>query len=63
METVRALGLTTDVETAASILGIGRSKVYALAKENDFQVGVIRVGRSYAVPVPALLELLGVPVS
>lgn len=57
---VRSLGLTTDVETAGSILGIGRSKAYALAKAGQFPVKVIRVGRSYVVPVPALLELLGV---
>ncbi|MFC4067377.1 helix-turn-helix domain-containing protein [Actinoplanes subglobosus] len=62
MEAVRALGLTTDIETAASILGIGRSKAYALAQEGDFPVRIIRVGRSYLVPVPAILELLGVPV-
>ncbi|MEV0897918.1 helix-turn-helix domain-containing protein [Actinoplanes sp. NPDC049802] len=63
MEAVRDLGLTTDIETAASILGIGRSKAYMLAKEGDFPVRIIRVGRSYLVPVPAILELLGVPVS
>ncbi|MBW6433076.1 helix-turn-helix domain-containing protein [Actinoplanes hulinensis] len=61
VEAVRDLGLTTDIETAASILGIGRSKAYALAKEGDFPVRIIRVGRSYLVPVPAILELLGVP--
>jgi hypothetical protein len=53
------LGLTTDIETAGSILGIGRSKAYALAKSGQFPVRVIRVGRSYIVPVPAILELLG----
>jgi hypothetical protein len=60
VEMVRALGLTTDVETAGSILGIGRSKAYALAQRGEFPVRVIRVGRSYVVPVPAILELLGV---
>jgi excisionase family DNA binding protein len=60
VETVRGLGLTTDIETAASILGIGRSKAYALAKNGDFPIRVIRVGRSYLVPVPPILDLLGV---
>lgn len=56
---VRALGLTTDVETAADILGIGRTKAYELAKAGDFPVSVIRVGRKYVVPIPAILDLLG----
>ncbi len=60
LEAVRALGLTTDIQTAGAILGIGRSKAYALAKCGRFPVDVLRVGRSYVVPVPAILELLGV---
>ncbi|MFI7332843.1 DNA-binding protein [Micromonospora aurantiaca (nom. illeg.)] len=60
IEAVRALGVTTDVETAGAILGIGRSKAYALAKRGQFPVRVLRVGRNYVVPVPAILELLGV---
>lgn len=62
IESVRALGLTTDIATAGSILGIGRSKAYTLAQQEEFPVQVIRVGRSYIVPVPAILELLGVSV-
>jgi hypothetical protein len=60
IDTVRNLGLTTDIETAGSVLGIGRSKAYALAKNGQFPVRIIRVGRSYVVPVPAILALLGV---
>lgn len=59
-EDVRALGLTTDVETAGAILGVGRSKAYALARAGDFPVRVLRVGRAYVVPVPEILSLLGV---
>ncbi|SCF45275.1 hypothetical protein GA0070215_13332 [Micromonospora marina] len=58
MEAVRALGTTTDVETAGSVLGIGRTKAYALAKAGQFPVRVLRVGRRYLVPVPAILKLL-----
>ena len=58
-QAVRELGLTTDIETAGAILGIGRSKAYALAKTGEFPVRVIRAGHSYIVPVPAILELLG----
>lgn len=62
-ESVHALGLTTDVATAGSILGIGRSTAYALAQRGQFPVQVIQVGRSYVVPVHAILELLGVSVA
>ncbi|WFE67323.1 helix-turn-helix domain-containing protein [Micromonospora sp. WMMD714] len=60
IDAIRALGVTADVETAGAILGIGRSKAYALAKRGQFPVRVLRVGRSYVVPVPDILELLGV---
>lgn len=33
---VRALGLTTDLATAADILGISRSAAYKLARRNSF---------------------------
>jgi hypothetical protein len=59
IERVRRLGLTTDVATAAAILGISRTKAYALAKSGDFPVVLIRVGRRYLVPIPTLLHLLG----
>jgi excisionase family DNA binding protein len=54
-----ALALTTTVDTAASILGISRTKAYALAKAGDFPIRLVRVGRRYLVPVPALFDLLG----
>jgi excisionase family DNA binding protein len=60
-EKVRGLGLTTDVETAAAILGIGRTKAYELAKAGDFPVTILRVGRRYLVPTNALLALLSAP--
>jgi hypothetical protein len=60
VEAVRALGITTDVETAGFILGVGRSRAYALARAGQFPAKSIRIGRSYVVSVPAILELLGV---
>ncbi len=57
-DAVRQLGMTTDVETAAAILGIGRTKAYQLAKSGEFPVRVLRIGRRYIVPVPALMTLL-----
>jgi hypothetical protein len=58
-ETIRQLGMTTDVGTAGAILGIGRSKAYELAKSGEFPVNVLRIGRRYLVPTSALLALLG----
>jgi hypothetical protein len=59
VEAVRDLGVTTDVETAAAILGIGRTKAYDMAKRGQFPVRLLRVGRRYLVPTPAILALLG----
>jgi hypothetical protein len=59
-EAVQALGVTTDVETAGAILGIGRSKAYELARVGEFPVKVLRIGRRYVVPVAAILHLLDV---
>jgi hypothetical protein len=57
-EAIRSLGMTTDVETAGGILGIGRTKAYELAKNGEFPVKVLRIGRRYVVPIPALMALL-----
>jgi hypothetical protein len=59
VQAVRELGLTTNVETAGAVLGIGRTKAYELAQAGEFPVKILRVGRRYLVPTPALLELLG----
>jgi hypothetical protein len=45
VEAVRVLGMTTDVDTAAAILGFGRTKAYELAKNNQFPVQTLRIGR------------------
>jgi hypothetical protein len=55
---VRNLGLTTTVDTAASILRISRTKAYALAKDGDVPVRLVRTGRRNLVPIPPLLDLL-----
>ena len=57
-QAVRALGMTTDVEIAGEILGIGRTKAYEMAKNGDFPVKIVRIGRRYKVSIPALLKLL-----
>lgn len=60
IDAVRGLGATVDVETAGAILGIGRSKAYELAKNDEFPVRMLRIGRRYLVPTSSILALLGI---
>ena len=60
VEAVRQLGMTTDIETAAAILGIGRTLAFELAKTGQFPVRLLRMGRRIMVPVADLLTYLGV---
>lgn len=60
-ESVKALGLRTDIRTASSALGLGTTTGYNLAKRGEFPVPVLRVGRKYVVPVAGLLAAFGVP--
>ncbi|ACY20492.1 hypothetical protein Gbro_1188 [Gordonia bronchialis DSM 43247] len=57
---VRALGVRTDLETANSVLGLGRQNGYEHAKNGTYPVRVLRVGRKYVVPVAGLLDALGI---
>jgi hypothetical protein len=57
---VRALGVSTDVTTAAEILGIGRTAAYEAARTGTFPVPVVRFGSRFVVPVTPLLRLLGI---
>jgi predicted DNA-binding transcriptional regulator AlpA len=50
---------TVDVETAARLLGIGRTLAYELAKAGQFPCPLLRLGRRYAVPTAGLIRLLG----
>ena len=59
VEAVRQLGMTTDIETAAAILGIGRTLAFELSKADQFPVRLLRLGRRVLVPIPDLLRLLG----
>ena len=58
-EQLRELGVTTDLMTAARILGVGRTKAYQLARNGTFPVPVVRIGRTYHLAVAPLMELLG----
>jgi hypothetical protein len=44
--------------TAAAAIGIGRTRAYELAKNNEFPIPVQRVGTTYRVPVTELLRYL-----
>ncbi|WP_242605453.1 hypothetical protein [Frankia sp. Cppng1_Ct_nod] len=56
---VRALGVTTDLRTAGSVLSIKETKAYALAAAGAFPVPAIRAGGRWVVPVAPILRLLG----
>jgi hypothetical protein len=58
---IRALGLVTDVATAARIFGLSRAAAYHLAKRDQFPVSVLRFGSRYRVPVAAILQALHLP--
>lgn len=60
-EQIRELGVRTDLETAAAVLGIGRSTAYGLARRGKFPCRALQVGRRWIVPVAGLLEVLGIP--
>jgi hypothetical protein len=59
-EAVRQLGLTTDLTTAAEIIGIGRTLAYDLAKTDRFPVRILRIGGRVRIPVPELLRYVGI---
>ncbi len=58
-ERLAALGVTTDLMTAAHMLGIGRTTAYRLARNGTLPVQAVRVGRNYRIAVAPLIELLG----
>ncbi len=61
LDDLQALPPTLDIETAAAIVGIGRTLAYQLAKQGRFPCRVLRVGRRYLVPTAGLIRLLGTP--
>lgn len=60
-ERIRALGLVTDIATAARIFGLSRAAAYDLAKREQFPVAVLKFGTRYRVPVAAILQALHLP--
>lgn len=61
-EQVRALGVRCDGVTACEIVyGVRRTKAYELLGRGEVDFPVIRRGRTFVVPVAALLRLLDIP--
>lgn len=60
-ERIRALGLVTDIATAARIFRLSRAAAYDLAKRDRFPVTVLKFGTRYRVPVAAILQALHLP--
>ncbi|TDC86314.1 hypothetical protein E1285_23690 [Actinomadura sp. 7K507] len=58
-EELLALPTTTNIETAARAIGLGRTRAYELARTGEFPCKVIRVGASYRVVTADLCRLLG----
>jgi hypothetical protein len=62
---VRGLGVRTNVETAASILGMGRNQAYAALERGDFPVPTFKIAQAngrtkIVVPMAGLRRLLGI---
>jgi excisionase family DNA binding protein len=55
-----ALPPVLDVESAARLLGIGRTTAYRLAEANALPVPVVRIGRVLRIPTVPLLAVLGI---
>jgi predicted DNA-binding transcriptional regulator AlpA len=51
---------TVNIETAAKIIGIGRTLAYELAKDGKFPCRVLQIGDRYIVPSAGLIQLLSV---
>ena len=58
---IDALGVQTDLRTAARVLGIGKTMAYRLAERGEFPCRVIRIGSRWVVPTAGLREVLGLP--
>ncbi|GGL93176.1 helix-turn-helix domain-containing protein [Micromonospora yangpuensis] len=57
-EQIRDLGTSTDLATAAAMLGISLSAAYKLIRRDAFPVPHLRVGAQYRIPTAPLLAAL-----
>ena len=55
---LRTAGPTMSLTEAATVLGIGRTTAYDLARRGDWPTSLLRLGRQYRVPTAQLTALL-----
>lgn len=64
MDELRSLPVSVDLATAGRAFGLGRTKAFELAKQDEFPCRVLRVGvgssMKYRVPRSAIFEALGI---
>jgi predicted DNA-binding transcriptional regulator AlpA len=60
VEEIRSWPVTIDVQTAGRAFGIGRDQAYRLARDNEFPVPVLHLGRYLRVTRASVLEALGI---
>lgn len=60
VDEIRSWPVTVDVQTAGRAFGIGRDQAYRLAREGQFPVPVLRLGRYLRVTRAAVLDALGI---
>ena len=61
-ESIRALGVKTDLPTLGKIFGISRTRAYQMAHTGEWEQAGIRIvplGSKYVVAVKSILEVLG----
>ncbi|GAA2875725.1 hypothetical protein GCM10010517_36700 [Streptosporangium fragile] len=57
-EAIEALGATTNVETAASVLGVSPWLAYDLIRRKEWPTRALRLGRKIKIPTHDLVVLL-----
>lgn len=60
VEEVRSWPVTVDVRTAGRAFGVGRDQAYRLAREGNFPVPVLHLGRYLRVTRASVLAALGI---
>ena len=60
MEELLALPVSVDLITAGRAFGIGRTKSFELAQQNEFPCRVLKIGKKYRVPRSAIFDALGI---
>ena len=61
-ESIRALGVKTDLPTLGKIFGVSRTRAYQMAHTGEWEQAGIRIvplGSKYIVAVQSILDVLG----